>query len=171
MRSKDVITKTGDGGTTDMLFGVRASKIDKIFDAIGDIDELNSLLGVIKTLVDDEDLMCFIAAYQNHLIAVMGWLSTREEDRERYMKRFGCIKVDEIKWLEDYAKHLDTEYEGGWSIPGGTTVSAYIDWARTIARRAERSCIRVNAGSDICTFMNRSSDLFWLLAQRFKACT
>src|SRR5882672_3617528 len=165
-----IVTKTGDQGETSLMYGRRVPKDDPRVDAYGSVDELAAALGLARAICDDKFVAEQILAVQKDLINVMGELATLPEDRERYIK--DGFKVTHAKMIDRVtAVIVDLErdkslYPKDWVIPGATKASAALDFARTTCRRAER---QVATLKDLCPeilrYLNRLSDLFWILAR------
>src|SRR5437868_11296767 len=140
-----IVTKTGDQGETSLMYGRRVPKNDPRVEAYGAVDELTAALGLARASCDDKFVAEQILAVQKDLINVMGELATLPEDRQRYAKdgfeivdakmvdRVGAVIVDLEKDKSLYPKD--------WVIPGANMVSAALDFARTICRRAERNVV------------------------------
>jgi cob(I)alamin adenosyltransferase len=169
-----IVTKTGDKGETSLMYGQRVSRGDARGDAYGCVDELNAALGLARSIATDKFISDEILAAQKDLIVVMGELATAPSDRERYAKDGFHITtaatVDRITAVIDGLEKDESLYPKDWVIPGGTRVSAALDFARTTCRRAERH-IAVFSTSDtecnieILRYLNRLSDLCWVLAR------
>jgi cob(I)alamin adenosyltransferase len=165
-----IATKTGDRGETSLMYGRRIAKNDPRVEAYGAVDELTAALGVARANCGDKFSSEQIFAVQKDLINLMGELSTAPEDRQRYVKdgfqivdakivdRVGATIVDLEKYKSLYPKD--------WVIPGGNSVSAALDLARTICRRAERQVSKLNdPNPEILRYLNRLADLCWILAR------
>lgn len=174
-----VITKRGDSGETDLMFGKRSPKTAPRIEAYGTVDELNSLLGVVRHSGVSSRTVEVLDGIQSRLVGAMGELATLEEDLPRYdAKGYVRITAEDVEWLEGQAHSLEKECDirfQGWARPGkeGYLGSAYLDLARSVCRRAERRVVALrldNALSNVNTalFLNRLSDLCWVLA-RFEA--
>ena len=169
-----IATKTGDDGTTGLMFGRRVSKAHPRVCAYGTVDELNAALGVARACATVPAVAQGILAVQRNLIPLMGEMAVAAEDMERYRER--GRQVIGPDWVEaltaqitDLEKNHRITYEG-WATPGASLASATLDVARTVCRRAERelvaqreSGIPVNAW--ILQYLNRLSDLCWLWAR------
>ena len=170
-----IVTKTGDNGETSLMYGRRLSKADPRVDAYGSIDELTAALGLARSSSPDKLISDEILAAQKDLIVVMGELATAPSDLERYAKDgfqlTTSAMVDRIT-----AVILDLEkdkslYPKDWVIPGATAPSASLDFARATCRRAERhiaalSTTEKDFNPEILRYVNRLSDLCWILARR-----
>jgi cob(I)alamin adenosyltransferase len=165
-----IVTKTGDKGETSLMYGRRVSKTDPRVDAYGCVDELNAVLGLARSLCDDQIVSEQILAAQKDLIVVMGELATSPQDRDRYVKDgfelTGEKMVDRITAvIIDFEKDKSL-YPKDWVIPGGAVVSAALDLARTTCRRAERRVAELeDLNSEVLRYLNRLSDLCWILAR------
>ena len=169
-----IVTKTGDKGETSLMYGRRLSKADPHVDAYGCVDELNAALGLARAISTDEFLSDEIFAAQKDLIIVMGELATAPEDRERYVKDgFHLTTGEMVDRITSVIFKLEKDkslYPKDWVIPGGTAVSAALDFARVICRRAERYIAKFSVGGkdfnlEILRYLNRLSDLCWVLAR------
>ena len=170
-----IVTKTGDEGETSLMYGRRLSKADPRVEAYGCIDELTAALGLARSGSPDKLISDEILAAQKDLIVVMGELATAPSDRERYVKDgfqlTTSAMVDRVT-----AVILDLEkdkslYPKDWVIPGATAFSAALDFARATCRRAERhiaalSTTEKDFNPEILRYVNRLSDLCWILARR-----
>lgn len=171
-----IITKRGDGGTTDMLFGKRVAKNDARMEAIGAVDELNATLGVARVLSNRNRIDEWIDGFQKQLTGLMGELAVMPEDASNYAGHgYPTITSGEVEALEETARQLEAEVppSSDWVRPGaaGHQVAAQLDLARTICRRAERRVLALGDGvsnPDLPVFMNRASDVLWLLARQLE---
>ena len=169
-----IVTKTGDKGETSLMYGRRVSKADPHVDAYGCIDELTAALGLARSICSDKFVSEQIFAVQENLIVVMGELATTPKDRERYLKDgFHVTTAEMVDRITAVIIDLEKDkalYPKGWVIPGGTAVSAALDFARTTCRRAERHVAAQVAeeqgfNPEILRYLNRLSDLCWVLAR------
>jgi cob(I)alamin adenosyltransferase len=169
-----IVTKTGDKGETSLMYGHRVSKGDARVDAYGCIDELTAALGLARSIATDKFISDEILAAQKNLIVVMGELATAPGDRERYAKDGFHVTtsamVDRITAVIEDLEKDKSLYPKDWVIPGGTTVSAALDFARATCRRAERHIAAFSTSDkefnvEILRYLNRLSDLCWVLAR------
>jgi cob(I)alamin adenosyltransferase len=169
-----IVTKTGDKGETSLMYGHRLSKGDPRVDAYGCIDELTAALGFARSIATDKFISDEILATQKDLIVVMGELATAPSDRERYAKDGFHITtsamVDRVTAVIEDLEKDKSLYPKDWVIPGGTPVSAALDFARATCRRAERhiTALSINEkdfNTAILRYLNRLSDLCWVLAR------
>ena len=165
-----IVTKTGDQGETSLMYGRRLPKNNPRSEAYGDVDELSAALGLARANCRDKFVAEQILAVQKDLINVMGELSTLPEDRQRYVKDgFQIVDTKMVDRVGGVIVDLEKDkslYPKDWVIPGGNPVSAALDLARTICRRAERHVFALkDPNPEIVRFLNRLSDFCWILAR------
>lgn len=165
-----VVTKTGDKGETSLMYGRRVSKSDPRVDTYGCVDELNAALGLARALSENTFISEQILLVQKDLIVLMGELATACEDIDRYVKdEFKLTSAEMIDRIGGVIVDLEKDkslYPKDWVIPGGTVVSAALDFARTTARHAERRVATLkNLNPEILRYLNRLSDFCWVLAR------
>ena len=169
-----IVTKTGDQGKTSLMYSRRLSKADPHVDAYGCVDELTAALGLARSLSKDQFISDEIFAAQKDLIVVMGELATAPADRQRYVKDgFHLTTAEMVDRITAVIFDLERDkslYPKDWVIPGGTAVSAVLDFARATCRRAERHIAVFSVGGkdfnpEILRYLNRLSDLCWVLAR------
>ena len=165
-----IVTKTGDKGETSLMYGRRVSKTDPRVDAYGCVDELNAALGLARALSQNLFVSDQILAAQKDLIVVMGELATAREDLDRYLKDgFRVTTAAMVDRLTAVIVDIEKDkslYPKDWVIPGRNPPSAALDLARTTCRRAERRVATArDANSEILRYLNRLSDLCWVLAR------
>ena len=169
-----IATKTGDDGSTALMFGRRVAKTDLRIAANGAVDELNAALGLARAFADEPLVSEPILAIQKELVTLMGELATDPADRERFVKA-GFLAVDAAmtERLTAHIDELETQHRISyqhWATPGATRSSAFLDAARTVCRRAERTVIALReTGTEVnpetVRYLNRLSDLCWLWAR------
>ena len=168
-----ITTKRGDYGETDLMFGRRVPKDHPRVVVVGAIDELNANLGIVRVSSQDvSEIIEKIEHIQNDLIILMGEISTLPEDLDLYQKK-GFERFEEKRteilerWIKDI-EHKKSDYQG-WALPGasGSIISVHLDYARVVCRRAEREYIKLgeNLNESVIMFLNRLSDLLWLMAR------
>ena len=159
-------TGKGDGGTT-TAFGCnqeRISKSSELPEALGALDELNAFLGFVKMRAGGEERIASVLREVQETLFVIQAATAGADKR---------VEVDAIKHLEELTNTIEQEIPPlkGFSIAGGTELSALLDVARTFARRAERRLIAAEeAGAcvlsgEIRAYMNRLSSLLFALAR------
>ena len=140
LRFPMVTTRTGDSGTTGDYSGKRDWKDAPIFELLGELDELNSALGVAKHHLPARDEL---HAVQRALIELGSLVATDPiTSPERYakLKPFGAERIDILeKWQQSLLG--ETELSPEFVLPGATLASAHTDLARTVCRRAERRLV------------------------------
>jgi cob(I)alamin adenosyltransferase len=145
--------------------------------AVGDADELNATLGLARLHVASSEIRSIIARAQQDLVAIMGMLSAGPENAERYQSSgFATITSSDVDRLTSEAAVQEAAFPDGfkgWSTPGasGDHGSAWLEMARCVTRRAERSASALaNSGQPappvVIAWLNRLSDLLWLCARR-----
>ena len=169
-----IATKTGDDGTTALMYGRRVSKNDARVAAYGTVDELNAALGFVRATAGAAFVTEAVLAIQKELVVLMGELAVAPEDRERYAKgKFQFVDAAMVDALtaivDDIEKNHRISYDG-WATPGATLGSAALDLARTVCRRAERQVVGLSetgapVNPEIIRYLNRLSDLCWLWAR------
>ena len=166
---KRIYTRTGDNGTTGIGGGIRVEKDDIRIETNGCIDELNSVIGIVRTLIkDDDEAQEILFVIQNTLMSMMSIVATPSNMRHNNPNIFDA---NIINVCEERMDHMMKEMEdNGWFIlPGGTPVAAQLQYARALARRAERRLWTLNredeVPTDVLQFMNRLSDLFFVMAR------
>src|SRR5512145_2024640 len=165
MRISRVYTKSGDSGETSLVDGSRVSKADPRVIAYGDVDELNSLLGIARVGLADPQLGEALGKIQNELFIVGADLASPleiqvprvEADRVAEMEQLIDLLLEELEPLREFI------------LPGGTQLGATLHLARAVSRRAERSVVALAAHSAInvqaLIYLNRLSDLLFVMAR------
>lgn len=171
-----IATRTGDDGTTGLIFGQRVPKCHPRVEAVGRLDELNAALGQAKAVSEVAGVREQLQAIQKDLVIIMGELAADDADQERYLaSRFGALEAGALARVDAAIHALENGDPplrfDGWATPGGTIPAAALDLARVAARRAERHLVAMReAGSVVrellLRYVNRVSDLLWLLARQ-----
>lgn len=171
-----ITTRRGDAGQTDLLFGGRVGKSHPRLQAVGDVDELNAALGLVRVHVRTPELVALAARAQTDLVALMGMLASGPEHAARYVAQgFPVVGGESVDRLTAEASSLEARFPdgfGGWSTPGekGGAGAAWLEMARCVCRRAERSVTALGAedfpeNPHVLPWLNRLSDLLWLAAR------
>ena len=163
-----IYTKTGDDGTTGLFFGGRVRKDHPSPRAYGAVDEAQAALGVVRAFTDSDELAGLMVDLERGLYIAMAELATLSENRHKLKAGITLVEPGMIASLEAmidrYSDRFDAPTE--FVLPGGTRVAALLDLARTATRRAEREALAVlTEESQIGKYLNRLSDLLWVLAR------
>jgi cob(I)alamin adenosyltransferase len=169
-----IATKTGDQGTTALMYGRRVSKCHPRVEAYGCVDELNTALGLARAAAAQPFMGEHMLVIQKDLVVLMGELATAVEDLPRYVKDgYSLVHAGMARKLDEWIHEIEAQNLSlkGWATPGANSSAAALDLARTICRRAERRvCALQETGqlqnSQIIVYLNRLADLLWLFARR-----
>jgi cob(I)alamin adenosyltransferase len=157
-----IYTKLGDGGETHLGDMSRVPKTHPRIEAYGDVDELNSQIGVALTLADlPEPYAAWLRRVQNELFDVGADLSLPGTERLR-------VSATQTAWLEQACDEVNAGLEPlkSFVLPGGTPAAAQLHVCRTVCRRAERRALLVeDANPEVVRYLNRLSDLLFILAR------
>lgn len=170
-RLSKIYTRTGDDGTSALSDGSRLPKDDAVFVAMGDVDELNSHLGMILALLPtanlsqeiDKNTLCHELTVIQHLLFNLGG--------ELAMPQFIGIESKHIHWLEQKIDRMNATLSPlkDFILPKGSQLVCQIHIARSVCRRAERSCVCVKYNrpirEDLLKFINRLSDYLFVLSR------
>jgi cob(I)alamin adenosyltransferase len=161
-----IYTKLGDGGETHLGDMSRVPKTHPRIEAYGDVDELNSQLGVALTLQDlPGEHAARLRRIQNELFDVGADLSLPGTERLR-------VSASQVQWLEHECDEVNADLKPlkSFVLPGGTPSAAQLHVCRTVCRRAERRALLVeDANPEIVRYLNRLSDLLFILARACNA--
>jgi cob(I)alamin adenosyltransferase len=165
MRINRVVTKTGDNGQTGLIGGERVAKSSLRVQAYGDVDELNSWLGLAATHVENADAREHIEHIQHELFTVGADLAA---PMTVTLPRVEVSHIDALEaWMETLMEDLPPLEE--FILPGGGQAGATLHVARTVCRRAERSVVALSQEEPInpqaTIYLNRLSDLLFVLAR------
>ncbi len=170
-RPTAVYTRTGDDGTTGLLFGGRVAKDSAIPEACGDVDEAQAAIGIARAAAAGSDplLETILVDLARDLWVLMAELATDAVNRRKLELGTTRVSDDMVVALErriDQVSSMFTPLKE-FVVPGSDPVSAHLDFARTVVRRAERRAVAIAApGSAAGAYLNRLSDLLWALARR-----
>ena len=169
-RLSKIYTRGGDKGKTSLANGNRVSKYSPRIEALGTVDELNSLIGlVLSDFAESSHLSATLSTIQHQLFDLGGELAVADPS-------YIVIETEEIEFLENSLDQMNDELEplAEFILPGGSTSVAQIHLARTVCRRAERAIIRVQdepseqVNQNAVIYLNRLSDLLFV-ASRYLA--
>jgi cob(I)alamin adenosyltransferase len=172
MTRKSIVTRTGDGGDTGLLYGGRVSKADPRTEAYGSIDEAISALGAARAVVVDRARHAIILRIQSELFTVGAELATDATEVQNLEKHFLVVSPEFTARVEKEIDDLESTVQlpDAFVIPGGTPSGAALDVARTVLRRAERRIValrisNIAVSSELLRYVNRLSDLVFMLAR------
>jgi cob(I)alamin adenosyltransferase len=168
-----IATRTGDGGTTGLMYNRRVPKHHPRVEAYGCVDELNAALGLARASIPRAPLDATLLAIQHDLVLLMGELATATEDLPRYVADgFQRVTPELTTRLDQLVATLEAAQSPhrGWAMPGDNPLSAALDFARTVCRRAERRIGLLQEtdqlrNDEILIYLNRLADVLWLLAR------
>lgn len=163
-----IYTKTGDYGETSLFGGDRVPKNNLRINAYGTIDELNACIGISMCYELDSASKKILEEVQNTLFQIGAELASPENVKSSAIKK---TTDKEINILEKHIDKLDVNLPllKNFVLPGGSKSSAYLHFARTICRRAERIIVELkqieNISNNIIVYINRLSDLLFVIAR------
>ena len=171
--ARSIATRTGDDGTTALLYGQRVPKNHPQVEAVGALDELNAALDFAKATRPAGADAGEIERIHQDLIALMGEISCAEADSARYAaSKFAKVGEPALARVDATVAAVETRQPkfDGWATPGANLHAAALDLARTAARRAERHLVGLGAHGKtvrplLLQYVNRVSDLLWLMAR------
>jgi cob(I)alamin adenosyltransferase len=169
-----VYTRTGDDGTTGLLYGGRAGKDDVGPDAYGAVDEAVSALGVARAETEPaSELNELLTRIQRELFVVGAELATAPDNRRKLTPEVSLVTAEMVTKLEPVIDDITARFEAPqeFVLPGENRIAAALDLARTIVRRAERASVAatragwLGSESHVVPYLNRLADLVYTLAR------
>jgi cob(I)alamin adenosyltransferase len=167
-----IYTKTGDDGTTGLLYGGRVSKAGRATEAFGTVDEAVAAIGVARAACADRGVADELLGLQRALFVVGADLATNPGERARLEPGVSLVADDMVDRLEARIDEIVAEHPlpNAFVVPGANHVSAALDVARGVVRRAERRVVELrDGGAEVndaaVRFLNRLSDLLFVLAR------
>ena len=167
-----IYTKTGDDGTTGLLYGGRAPKDDPAVEAYGSVDEAVAQLGLARGLSNHPPIQAILLEAQRDLFVVGADLATNPAQRAKLRPGMSLVTASMIENLERIIDETVAEHPlpQEFIVPGANAASAALDVSRTAVRRAERRAIELrDAGREVnpeaLRYLNRLSDLVFVLAR------
>jgi cob(I)alamin adenosyltransferase len=163
-----IYTKSGDKGDTSLFGGQRVPKDAMRIEAYGTVDELNSVLGIVRADGTGGDLDGILGTIQDQLFVLGADLATPRSLERKGLRRIG---INEAEFIEATIDRIEKDLKPlkSFILPGGTPVAARLHFARTVCRRAERVVVRLSRnediGDDCMVYLNRLSDLLFVLAR------
>lgn len=166
-----IYTKTGDDGRTGLFGGGRVAKDDLRVEAYGDVDELNAVLGMARSVEMMPRIDEVLAPVQRDLFAIGALLATPHPAKHKEQLEKARMSDQRIAQLEAAIDAGEEELDPltAFILPGGTPKASTLHVARTVCRRAERSVIRLQQQAEVpqiaIVYLNRLSDLLFVLAR------
>lgn len=161
-----ISTRTGDGGKTGLIGGGRVSKSADRIQAIGSVDELNSIFGLLLTEKDLPSLLREQLDSMQHTLFVLG-----ADLASLSVSPSACITLKDVELLEQWASNLEQQLPSlsNFILPRGNVVACLLHQARATCRRAERWVIALAEKEDVREpvriYLNRLSDYLFLAAR------
>ncbi|MEJ2575329.1 MAG: cob(I)yrinic acid a,c-diamide adenosyltransferase [Gammaproteobacteria bacterium] len=162
MRLTHITTRAGDDGHTGLADGSRRPKTDRRIEAIGEVDELNSLIGLVATLDADGPLALVLLRVQHRLFDLGGELA---------LPGTAVLNATAVDDLEQETRRLNKDLPPleEFVLPGGTLAAAHCHQARAVCRRVERTLLRLAeheaVNSYSLVYLNRLSDVLFVMAR------
>jgi cob(I)alamin adenosyltransferase len=166
-----IYTRTGDGGETGLFGGGRVGKDDARVEAYGAVDELNAVLGWIRSQAADVELADRLGILQADLFAIGSHLASPPPPPGRRRPSLPPLPETRIDQMERWIDDADTELEPlrSFILPAGDPSAAALHLARTVCRRAERRVVSLARSQTVepgvVVYLNRLSDLLFMLAR------
>lgn len=164
-----IYTRAGDDGTTSLFYGGRVRKDAGAPCAYGTVDEAQAALGLVRAeAAAGGELDDLLVRLERDLYVAMAELATAPENREKLKAGTTLVTAEMVSGLEPVIDDLTTRFDPptDFVLPGANRLSALLDVARTVVRRAERETIPVAVeGSHVLAYLNRLSDLLWTMAR------
>ena len=164
-----IYTRKGDDGTTGLLYSGRVRKDSAVISANGAVDEAQAALGVARAGTEPgSELDDILIGVERDLYVLMAELATAAANRSKLQPGVTLVTPDMVASLEGQIDAVTARFPPltDFVIPGHDPLSAALDVARTVVRRAERAALgAASDGSDVVPYLNRLSDLLWALAR------
>jgi cob(I)alamin adenosyltransferase len=161
-RLSKIVTRTGDDGTTGLGDGSRVAKDSPRIEAMGAVDELNSVIGLLLSESLPDDVRACLTAVQHDLFDVGGELS---------IPGYQALRDAHATRLEEVVERLNADLAPlkEFILPGGSRAASLAHVARTVCRRAERTLVHLGETSEVSQplrrYLNRLSDLLFVIAR------
>jgi cob(I)alamin adenosyltransferase len=164
-----IYTRRGDDGTTGLLYGGRVAKDSAAIEANGAVDEAQAALGLARAEVErDSELDQILIGLERDLYVLMAELATAVANRPKLTPGQSLVSQDMVDQVERLIDSVTVRFPPVtvFVVPGYDRLSAALDLARTVIRRAERRALgAVPQGSLAVVYLNRLSDLVWTMAR------
>ncbi len=167
-----IYTKTGDKGTTSLVQGTRISKADIRIETYGTVDELNSWIGMLRDQSINQNRTDIFVEIQDRLFTIGSSLAS---DPSKEGKILPDLYETDVNFLEQKMDEMNENLPPmrAFVLPGGHQSVSFCHVARTVCRRAERLCIRLNEQTEIdpliIKYLNRLSDYLFVLSRKMSA--
>jgi cob(I)alamin adenosyltransferase len=168
-KQRSIVTGYGDDGRTHLASGERISKDAPCLEACGDVDELNSHLGIVRCHIKHDDTRRALLTIQMGLFDIAAELVTAPGKTLTGIKH---VNQERIQMLTERCRELESQLNlpDDFIIPSDNIAAAHLDYARAIARRCERKMVglfrkKLLINKHLIIWMNRLSDYLWLLAR------
>ena len=169
MERAKVYTREGDDGTTGLFYGGRVPKDSELPRAYGAVDEAQSVIGLVRIAAGHgSEVDSIVVPIMRDLWVLMAELATLPENRHKLSPGQSCVTAEMVDALERIIDDLDTKFDPPteFVVPGEHPVAAWLDFARTTVRRAERQAFgAAPPPSYVVPYLNRLSDLLWTMAR------
>lgn len=164
-----IYTRGGDDGTTGLYFGGRVAKSSVPIEVNGAVDEAQATLGWARSLSEPSSrLNELLITIERDLWVLMAEVATLPENRHKLTAGKSLVTLDMVERVEREIDSLCVDFvmPAEFVVPGENQLSAALDIARTVVRRAERHAVSYGLeGSHVVTYLNRLSDLAWTMAR------
>lgn len=172
-----IYTRTGDKGMTSLVGGIRVSKTDIRLEAYGTVDELNSFLGWLISLINDETSKKQLQYIQNKLFSIGSYLAT--DTKQTKLRMESNLSDESILKLEKEIDDINLSLLklSGFILPGGSQAASACHICRTVCRRAERRILELEESGEekidekVKRFVNRLSDYLFILSRKLNHLT
>jgi cob(I)alamin adenosyltransferase len=162
-------TGAGDDGTTGLLFGGRVPKASARPEAIGSVDEAQACIGLARAEAErGSELDGLLTGLERDLWVLMAEIATDPSNRSKLVAEKTLVTDDMVRRLEALTDEIGARFEppSEFVVPGQDRLSALLDVARTVVRRAERAAVAAaDDGSVVVPYLNRLSSVLWTLAR------
>lgn len=164
-----IYTKTGDDGTTGLLYGGRVGKDSVVMQITGTVDEAQAAMGLARAeAVPDSELDRLLTGLERELYVLMAETTTDPSHRAKLTAGKTLVTAEMVTGLERHIDELKDRYAmpTDFVVPGANRSSAALDLARTVVRRAERLLASAPIDDSLAgPYLNRLSDLLWAMAR------
>lgn len=164
-----IYTRTGDKGETSLFSGKRVKKTNSRIRALGELDELNSCIGVASSFSELDEISEVLGSIQSDILTLCAEIGTEDSKQAKMLKK----RIDEtsVRNLESTIDKYSSSLPElkNFIIPGGCPTASFLHLARTVCRRAEREVVALSGEADvsphILAYLNRLSDLLFVVAR------